>query len=52
MGEYKIAVNYFRLTNSFGNFKNNMRINVISNDTHFGGKFIEKRPAEFKFEVA
>ena len=41
------------MTNSFGIFKNKMRINVISNDSHFDGKFIEnKRSAEFKFETA
>ena len=53
VGEYKIAVNYFRLTNSFGICMNKMRINVISNDAHFDGKFVEnKRSAEFKFETA
>ena len=53
MGEYKIAVNYCRLTNSFGIFKNKMRINVISNDAHFDEKFIEnKRSAELKAEIA
>ena len=51
--KYKIAVNYFRLTNSFRIFKNNKRINIISNDAHFDGKFIEnKHSAEFKFEIA
>ena len=42
-----------RLTNSFLIFKNEMKINVISNDAHFDGKFIKiKRSAEFKFETA
>ena len=32
--------------------KNNIRINIIYNDAHLNGKFIEnKHSAEFKFET-
>ena len=53
VGEYKIPVNNFRLTNSFGIFKKKIRMNVISNDAHFDGKLVDnKRSVEFKFETA